>query len=667
MAFKHIYSPYKGMILNAPTTLIPPEASPYIKGMYIKDGEIVSDFGMSNFPSPGDAKTNRVHGTVMMIDQFYELSGLSYLLALTTTNIYEYNTSTETWDCITQGTTVEDCEDAWTANTNVTSSAEGTIKLRGSNSVKIDIADAFGTGVAAYEDISSKDISSYTALHFWIRSSVATDAGDLKIRVSEETAGGTGATYEDLDVPALTADTWTPCCVDFSTPANLNAVLSVALVINKDLGAQTVYIDDLRAVKRFTGDEDNRFSCATMNDTFIITNGIDQPQKVTASAGSLTVADLSTNLASGTISTSEVAFAFKDHLFLMNNTENGADCPQRVSWTNIGQTEDWTGGTAGYQDLVDDESWVVGAELLSDNAVIIYKERSIVLMYWVGGHTPFRFRTMVHGTGILTKECVVNVGGEHFCLGPDTFYAYNGGQEIDVLDDVVKKTMYGRMDQSYVGRAFLLYAEEDDEIQIWLPVETAYVDEGWCMDTVHEVWYRKTRTISGFGFYKEQSALTIGDLSGTIGEQNWRFGDALTKAYSPITLVGDHNGKIYKLNKLTLDNNGTAITNEFQTPDFVLPDTPEHMNKSMRVRQLLFEAKGQSVTTEWSEDEGNSWNPTATAGNNTTSLDSNYGIYQQDFDAVVKKIRFRFKNSSSSSGFTLRYYGFDWIVRSGRG
>ena len=660
MPWKHIFGPAKGIIANKPPSGIPPEASPYIKGCYIKDGEVNSDFGYVDFPTAGLLKTNFLNGAVMKVDTFYTRDGLGRLIALTATGAYQYNTTTTTWDCITKGTTVDGGETAWTASANVTSTRDTAVKLRGTYSAKHVIATDFTTGLVSYYNTASTDCTAATALHFWVYSTVALAAGVLRVGISETTAMGGTPTY--FIIPAITASTWTPYCVA-GTFTDLNAIISVGLNAVSDPGACTVYLDDIVAVTKFTGDEDNRFSTATMNDTFIVTNGVDQPQKYT---GSGTFASLTTALATGTISTSEVVFTFKDHLFLMNNTENSADCPQRVSWTNIGAIEDWTAGTAGYQDLVDDVSWVIGAALLSENEAIVYKERSIVAMTWVGGHTPFRFKTQVLGTGALSKDSIDSGTGEHMVVGPDVTYAYKGGKEIEILDDKVKKMMYGRINREYANRLFNFYIEEDDELQIWIPTDTAYPDEVWCLNVVDETWYRKVRTMTTAGYYQEATSLTIGDLIGTIGEQNWKFGDALVKAYAPITLVGDKDGYVYKIDKTTLNNDGSAITNEFQTPDFVMPDSEFYMNKYMRTTQLIYEVAGQSISTYYSTDSGESWNPTQGAGGNTVALSSIYSNYQQDFDVTSKKIRFKFLNSTASSGYRLRYYGFYWILRSGR-
>jgi hypothetical protein len=63
MPWHHIYAPTKGMITNIPSTLLPKEASPYIKGLYLKDGEAISDFGHTDYPVTGNTTTNELNGS----------------------------------------------------------------------------------------------------------------------------------------------------------------------------------------------------------------------------------------------------------------------------------------------------------------------------------------------------------------------------------------------------------------------------------------------------------------------------------------------------------------------------------------------------------------------------------------------------------------------------
>lgn len=899
MPWKHIQGPVVGMITNESPARIDARATPYTKGCYLKDGEVHTDFGMSNYPVPSGTQSNTLLGTVMKITTFRLFSGVSYELAFTTRYLYQYNTTTKTWDVVIQGTLLDNAESIWsspidsftvlllhmdgtdasttftdssptgrtmtavggaqidtaqsvfgsasglfdgtgdyltapdsadfafasgdftidfrvrfnslanacfysqdtggtnanycqfaydnvnhlllidtvlasvtqlsftvpfTPSTNtwyhlalvrstntwmvfvdgvlkintlvggayanafpnftglvwvgarsypadqslngwldefrvskgvarwtsgftipataypteVVVSADTTIKIRGTSSSKNVISSSFTTGIATYRNNGGAiDISAAANkyLSFWIYSTVAFASGVFRFRLSEQNAGGTGATYADYTVPAVAAGAWQHVSVAISTPVasngggtfptDLNAVLSVALVAQSDPGALTIYIDDVRTAKEFTGDEDNKFSVTTQADKMIFTNGVDPIGQLVDSSG-VVHTELTLTLPTGALTTSEVVLAFKDHVLYMNNTENGADVPQRVSWSNIGSVSDMILGTAGFQDLFDDDSWILGAAILSENEVAIYKERSIIQCVWIGGHTPFRFTTIVLDEGILNKDCIANVSGYHIVVGPSRIYAYNGTNDLKSIDDSIKTTLYNRLDGTYAPRVFCFLIVEDDELQVFIPVAQTTPDEGWCLYLNTKSWYIKDRNISCAGFYTEQTSKTIGDLVGTIGEQNYTIGSTLNKAFTPITLVGDVSGKVYKLDKSSSNNGSTAISSEFQTPDFVLPDTDDYMNKFMRVGQLIYEVAGQTITTEWSEDSGLSWNPTQGNGTNIQALTSVYTSFQQDFETASKKIRFRFKKSTVSKGFHLRAYGFEWKARTGR-
>ena len=142
---------------------------------------------------------------------------------------------------------VENCEDAWVAKANVTSTADTAYVKLGSYSSKNVIAAAHTTGLASTEDFAAAvDVSGYTHLKLWMRTTVAVNAGDLQM-VLDDTAA-CASPLETLDVPAMVADTWYEHTLAFVTPANLTAALSVGLNVAVDGGAMTVYIDDVRVV-----------------------------------------------------------------------------------------------------------------------------------------------------------------------------------------------------------------------------------------------------------------------------------------------------------------------------------------------------------------------------------------------------------------------------------
>tara|TARA_R100001594_G_scaffold110564_2_gene145325 strand:- start:81 stop:1349 length:1269 start_codon:yes stop_codon:yes gene_type:complete len=118
---------------------------------------------------------------------------------------------------------------------------------RGSASNKIVIAAGASAGDTASDTITSVNIEKYDYIEFWIKSTVATSAGNLKIHLVD--AGGI---EESLDVPALTADTWKYCRVALSNPEDNTAITQIRFEYDSDLGACVVYLDDIKAVRNDT-------------------------------------------------------------------------------------------------------------------------------------------------------------------------------------------------------------------------------------------------------------------------------------------------------------------------------------------------------------------------------------------------------------------------------
>ena len=531
------------------------------------------------------------------------------------------------------------------------------------------VATTVTPGLVAYSAISSTNLTSEKASHFWVYSSVALLAGDMQLLLDDTNA--CASPLESLDIPAVAANTWTPICVDFATPANLTAIRSIGLKVVGALPTMQFYIDDVQSVTPFTGTVDDQFSMTSMIDHAIITNGIDQPQDFQLDTTTRLV-DATTTLNAGSISASDIVIAFKDHLLYFNNIENGGTCFQRCSWSNIGSITDFINGTAGYQDITGDDNPIIAARIYMENRVVIYKTDSITVCEWVGGQTPFRFTNMLRGYGALSKESVLDFEGVQMVMGVNSIYKYAGWVTVEEIDAQNHKLAYSTFNRTYVGRVFCYNDKANTELEFWFPCYTEYPDVIWATEVKDKSWYRKNRTMTGFMHYSSQATLTIGDLIGTIGDQNYRIGDNTTRSNTPIILYGDANGKVYWRTKTTSNDNGAAITNEFQTPDFTdlkankLTDTQSDgwLSNFWRCQQLLVEAKGQSITCDFSTDGGSSWSPCG--GSNTQALNSNYNIYQFDFDSVHRKIRFRFRNTSVSSGFTFRYYSFNYHERSTR-
>ena len=150
--------------------------------------------------------------------------------------------SSYTWTSIHNCNTVFD----ELVDTDVTASADGEDYASGNSANKFVLAAGLGaTDIIASDNISSLDLSGYDTVEFWIKSTVALTAGQLRLRLSASSSAA--ATTEDLDIPATSAGTWTRHQVALANPHSDTAIISVGLIHTSDIGAATVWLDEVRA------------------------------------------------------------------------------------------------------------------------------------------------------------------------------------------------------------------------------------------------------------------------------------------------------------------------------------------------------------------------------------------------------------------------------------
>jgi len=119
-------------------------------------------------------------------------------------------------------------------------------RKQGSQSLKMVIAAGASAGDFVTDSITSTDLSRYDYVELWVKSTVATSAGNLKLLL--DNSASCASPLETLSIPALSADTWTYCRVALANPETDTAIISIGFEYDSDLGACTVWIDDIKAV-----------------------------------------------------------------------------------------------------------------------------------------------------------------------------------------------------------------------------------------------------------------------------------------------------------------------------------------------------------------------------------------------------------------------------------
>ena len=137
-------------------------------------------------------------------------------------------------------------------NANIVASVDTEDKKQGTGSNKFVIAAGASAGDIATDSIGSKDISKYDYLECWVKSTVPTSSGNLKILLDD--SASCASPKETLDVPALTANTWTYVRMQLDNPETDTAIISIGLEYDADLNACQVRLDDIKVVQNDTAE-----------------------------------------------------------------------------------------------------------------------------------------------------------------------------------------------------------------------------------------------------------------------------------------------------------------------------------------------------------------------------------------------------------------------------
>lgn len=141
----------------------------------------------------------------------------------------------------------------------------------------------------------------------------------------------------------------------------------------------------------------------------------------------------------------------RDFVVTANTNDTDGALPYRVRWSALGNEASWTVSSvtqADYQNLDGPGGWcqkVVGGEY-----GVIFQERAIWRMTYVGSPTVFQFDQVEFGRGTPAPNSVTKVGNFIFYLGIDGFYIFDGQQSIPIGENRVNKTFYDDLDQTYL-------------------------------------------------------------------------------------------------------------------------------------------------------------------------------------------------------------------------
>lgn len=162
-----------------------------------------------------------------------------------------------------------------------------------------------------------------------------------------------------------------------------------------------------------------RWRFAAYGDRMIAVNGIDPPQFVDMSTGSVFA-----NLA-GSPGAAQFVAVYGEFVFLAATATNAME----LKWSGFGDSEGWTPGTnqSDVQDFADGGR--ITGLATGTNCLYVFQEKAIRRVLYVGGDTVMQIDKLVEEVGVAEANSLVEYGQRFFFIADDGPYQFDGVSE----------------------------------------------------------------------------------------------------------------------------------------------------------------------------------------------------------------------------------------------
>lgn len=138
--------------------------------------------------------------------------------------------------------------------------------------------------------------------------------------------------------------------------------------------------------------------------------------------------------------------------FVVAGFNNGTTVyPNRVEWCALGDETSWTPSAttqADYQDIPDG-GHVKG--LTGGEFGLVFMDRAVVRMSYVGSPLVFQFDTISRGLGCMEAGSIVQYAGSSFFLSDDGFYVCNGQTVQSISVEKIDRWFFNTVDISQLS------------------------------------------------------------------------------------------------------------------------------------------------------------------------------------------------------------------------
>ncbi len=300
--------------------------------------------------------------------------------------------------------------------------------------------------------------------------------------------------------------------------------------------------------------------------------------------------------------TCKVIRSYKNYLVALNTTEGASSYPYRVRWSDaadagtIPSSWDVTDTTkdAGTNDILEGGDFIIDGAPLSDR-FLIYKERSVWAMDYIGGTLVFNFSKVYSDFGCLSTHAVVPFGRRHFVVGQTEIYAHDGYSDpVPLLQGRMKTYFFNTISKGNQNKIFCVSNPAYKEIWTCFPTtSTGVVDRALIWNWETNVWSLRELP-DGFagatgGVVSGQTAATWDATTGTweTNTQAWNTGAGFTDE-GRIVFASPSNLNLYLMDD-TLQFAGTDFTSKIERQRIPLVgDSPRPVQETLKMVKRIW-------------------------------------------------------------------------------
>jgi hypothetical protein len=348
---------------------------------------------------------------------------------------------------------------------------------------------------------------------------------------------------------------------------------------------------------------DNTWNGGILGTIAVITNGEDPPQFWETPSPSVSLADLSNWPAS---TKCKVIKPYKNYLVAMDVTKPSGRFPQLVKWSHPADPgavpDSWdeadTTKDAGETTLSQDGGYILDGHVMGD-VFVIYRERSIWEMRFIGGKFIFQFRELFGDVGALATHCVAEFEGKHLVLTANDLMVHDGRNIQSVADKKQRDTLFADIDTTNAKRTFL--APNHQKNEIWI----CYPETGQTFATKALVWNYRHNTFGyralpgarhiGFGVVDATALGTIDAHTDTIDSYTDTYDKVLYDSSKSRMLIADTTNTLLLQADDTNQFNGVNFTSTLQRTGINLDNDMASVVRIKRILPKIEAANGTEV------------------------------------------------------------------------